>query len=182
VRDQVSHPYKTTDKIMLLCILIFMFLERRWEDKFNFFMNSILICYCCSQVLEIFHYVNYLFFKNVMPYKLLFPTSVALLLLSYQNTKVRWPPVVRICTGFHEHQPVICVCTLPNWSLTLLMTFGLKMKLILCNNMSHSCKTGFQKEWEILGELKSSWYLLFFRGFSLFGETNKKYKVINYVI
>jgi len=33
VRDQVSHPYKTTRKIVVLLILIFKFLERRWEDK-----------------------------------------------------------------------------------------------------------------------------------------------------
>jgi hypothetical protein len=33
VRDQVSHPYKTTDKIMILYILIFKFLERRQKDK-----------------------------------------------------------------------------------------------------------------------------------------------------
>jgi hypothetical protein len=33
VRDQVSHPYKTTRKIMLLYILIFKFLQRRREDK-----------------------------------------------------------------------------------------------------------------------------------------------------
>jgi hypothetical protein len=29
VRDQVSHPYKTTGKIKALYILIFMFLKRR---------------------------------------------------------------------------------------------------------------------------------------------------------
>jgi hypothetical protein len=52
VRDQVSHPYKTTGEIMVLCILIFKFLERRredirfwteWEQAFSEF-NLILIC------------------------------------------------------------------------------------------------------------------------------------------
>jgi TctA family transporter len=33
VRDQVSHPYRTTCKIIVLFILIFMFLESRREDK-----------------------------------------------------------------------------------------------------------------------------------------------------
>jgi hypothetical protein len=29
VRDQVSHPYRTTGKILVLCILIFMFLDTK---------------------------------------------------------------------------------------------------------------------------------------------------------
>jgi len=33
VKDQVSHPYKTTSKIIVLYILILKFLEGRWEDK-----------------------------------------------------------------------------------------------------------------------------------------------------
>jgi hypothetical protein len=33
MRNQVSHPYKTTGKIMGLYILIFMFLDSRQEDK-----------------------------------------------------------------------------------------------------------------------------------------------------
>jgi hypothetical protein len=32
-RDQVSHPYKTTGKIMVLYILTFTFLDSRREDK-----------------------------------------------------------------------------------------------------------------------------------------------------
>jgi hypothetical protein len=31
--DQVSHPYKTKDKIIVLCILIFTFLCSQLEDK-----------------------------------------------------------------------------------------------------------------------------------------------------
>jgi hypothetical protein len=33
VRDQVSHPYKTTGRIMFLCILTFTFLKKRRKDK-----------------------------------------------------------------------------------------------------------------------------------------------------
>jgi hypothetical protein len=33
VRDQVQHPYKTKGKIMVLYILFFKILERRWDDK-----------------------------------------------------------------------------------------------------------------------------------------------------
>ena len=33
VSDQVSHPYKTTSKIIILCILIFKFLYNKPEDK-----------------------------------------------------------------------------------------------------------------------------------------------------
>jgi hypothetical protein len=33
VNDQVSHPYKTTSKIIVLYILIFIFLDNKLEDK-----------------------------------------------------------------------------------------------------------------------------------------------------
>jgi len=33
VSDQVSHPYKTTGKIMFLYIVIFILLDRKLEDK-----------------------------------------------------------------------------------------------------------------------------------------------------
>jgi hypothetical protein len=31
--DQVSHPYKTTDKIIDLYIVTFGFMDSQWEDK-----------------------------------------------------------------------------------------------------------------------------------------------------
>jgi hypothetical protein len=33
VSDQVSHPYRTTRKIIVLYILIFIFLDSKLEDK-----------------------------------------------------------------------------------------------------------------------------------------------------
>ena len=33
VWDQVSYPYKSTDTIIILCILIFIFIERKQEEK-----------------------------------------------------------------------------------------------------------------------------------------------------
>jgi hypothetical protein len=70
VSDQVSHPYKTTDKIIFLYILIFNFWIAKWKTKIlhqivasipwlqsalNFSLNSILICWDCPQISEIFY-------------------------------------------------------------------------------------------------------------------------------
>jgi hypothetical protein len=39
VSDQVSYPYKTTGKIIVLCTLIFKFLDSKLEDK-TFYMTT----------------------------------------------------------------------------------------------------------------------------------------------
>ena len=69
VTDQVAHPYKTR-KIRVL--YIFTVLDSKLEDPrfcnewqksfpqsaLNFLMTGILICYGCSQILELFHTVK----------------------------------------------------------------------------------------------------------------------------
>jgi hypothetical protein len=41
MRDQVSHPYKTTGRCIVLDILIVIFLDRKHEDRS--FLNGIIM-------------------------------------------------------------------------------------------------------------------------------------------
>lgn len=70
VRYQVSHPHNRTCKIIFPCMLIFIFFIPTWKTKdsgpngsrhclsspaFHFFLNAILMCWCCFQTPELWH-------------------------------------------------------------------------------------------------------------------------------
>jgi hypothetical protein len=63
VRDQVSHPHKTTGRIMVLYILTFRFLDTRREEKGSGLNGSKHSC--CSQIFEFGHtfkgHIRYLY-------------------------------------------------------------------------------------------------------------------------
>jgi hypothetical protein len=69
VSDQVSHPYKTTGKIVFFNLYIFGYQSVRrnilhrmiasspsLKSALNFFLNRILIRWGCSKILELFHF------------------------------------------------------------------------------------------------------------------------------
>jgi hypothetical protein len=69
VRDQVSHPCRTTDKIIVVYIHIFMFFDNRWDTRVLDRMiasitrirsrrNLFLTCCCRSQMFELWHMIK----------------------------------------------------------------------------------------------------------------------------
>jgi hypothetical protein len=61
VSHQVSHPYKTTRKIIVLYVLRQKFLHRMiatipwFQAAFISFLNRISIRLCCSKIYKLFH-------------------------------------------------------------------------------------------------------------------------------
>ena len=51
VNDQVLHPYKTIDKIIILYILIFKFLDSNLEDKMIIYSNNGNTIITCTKLL-----------------------------------------------------------------------------------------------------------------------------------
>jgi hypothetical protein len=74
VRDQVSHPYSTTGKILVMFILIFRFFDMRQEDRrfwtewqqafpeFNLLLNSLRMSFWFVSVVP--KYLNFATFSN----------------------------------------------------------------------------------------------------------------------
>jgi hypothetical protein len=47
VKGQVSNPYKTTGKILVLYVLIFIFLDSKVEDKILHGMTASVLWFIC---------------------------------------------------------------------------------------------------------------------------------------
>jgi len=61
--EQVSHPYKTIDKIIVLYVIIFIFLDRKLEDKI-FSLKVIIIIMINTIFIKLVNLVVPLRYKN----------------------------------------------------------------------------------------------------------------------
>lgn len=136
VRDQVSHPHKTTSTTIVLHIFNFIFLDNKPEDirlwtkwyqafplsspALNLFMKAMLICKVCSKIFKLCHT-----FKGF---------------ITYLNT------VILSCILFIRHEHILSILSIYFWTNLLTVTNTTStFSFIVCmpspNKLTHQYRT-----------------------------------------